>query len=170
VFEIVYTIIKKTTLKTSYFIPPIIAIGISAGWLGYQNRKTDTLKKQNSALQKAIATRSSALQDSPSGISASLVSQSLDWKKIADHFVKMKDIGSIVDLSSMVNLQKRVSAMNKEELIAALDEIAALDLTEVARDRLEQMLVGSLVRKDPEFALNKYIDRVQDPNDSLVWC
>ena len=59
--------------------------------------------------------------------------------------------------------------MTKEELFAALDQIAALDLPAESRAWLEQMLVEPLDQKDPELALTRFIDRIQDRNSVVAW-
>ena len=59
--------------------------------------------------------------------------------------------------------------MSKEELAAAFDEIAALDFPAESREMLEQLIIGPLAEKDPEFALTKFIDRLQDNDGALSW-
>jgi hypothetical protein len=50
-----------------------------------------------------------------------------------------------------------------------LDEVAALDLPKESREMLEQMLIGPLAEKDPEYALTKFIDRLHDTAGVLSW-
>ena len=49
--------------------------------------------------------------------------------------------------------QRKIQAMEKEEPVAALDQIAAPELDDLRKMMLENMVIGSLVRKDPELAL-----------------
>ena len=59
--------------------------------------------------------------------------------------------------------------MTREELLAALDEVATLDLTDNARGMLEQMLIGPLIEKAPELVLTRFIDCLQDARSGLKW-
>lgn len=66
----------------------------------------------------------------------------------------------------MVSFQQRLLSMSKEELISALEEIATLDLSAQTRSTLEASLINQLAKKDPEYILTKYIDRINDGNTS----
>ena len=80
----------------------------------------------------------------------------------------MHQSGGMGDMRTMMKFQQRLQAMTQEELVAALDEIAALDLPAESRHMLEQMLLGPLAKKDPEFALTKFIDHIQE-NGMMSW-
>lgn len=162
-------------LKPVTFIPPVVALAIAGTWLGSQRQSISTLEKQSAALRLAIADRSSGTAiDSPQGKSASLAKAAKDkepinWKQVAVQFAEMREAGGMADMRAIMRFQQRLQAMSKEELVAALDEIAALDLPEESRNRLEQMIIGPLVEKDPEFALTKFIDRLQNNDGALSW-
>ncbi len=83
----------------------------------------------------------------------------IDWKEAAE----MQRNDGMGDMRAMIHLQQRVQSMTKEELVAAFDEIAKLDLPAEWRESLEQMLIGPLVEKDPLLALNRFADRL--PHD-----
>lgn len=50
-----------------------------------------------------------------------------------------------------------------------MDEIAKLDLPAGSREKLEEMLLGPLVEKDPELALRCFSDRLQEQSGDIVW-
>jgi len=54
-------------------------------------------------------------------------------------------------------------------LTAALDEIAALELSKDARRGLESMLINLLAQKEPKLVLDRYLDRLDDPRGSGSW-
>ena len=91
----------------------------------------------------------------------------LDWKKLGQQFADRQRGGGMGDMRSLIRLQQQVQAMSKEELVAALDEIAGLDLTAEARQMLESTLFGRLIEKDPEFALTRFSDRLQNSPNSF---
>lgn len=162
-------------LKPVLFIPPFVALAIAGTWLGSQRQSISTLEKQSAVLRQAIANRTSVTaSDSPQGKSAPTAKaakdkEPIDWKQVAVQFAERRQAGGMSDMRTMMRFQQRLQEMSKEELLAALDEIAALDLPEETRNRLEQMIIGPLVEKDPELALTKFIDRLQDNGGALSW-
>lgn len=55
--------------------------------------------------------------------------------------------------------------MSREEMIAALDEIAALELSEKERQMLEDMIIPTLAGEDPVYVLERFGGRiVSDPD------
>ena len=58
--------------------------------------------------------------------------------------------------------------MSKEELVAAYDEIAALDFPTDTREMLEAMILEPLVEKDLEFALARFLDRLNKNNGTIT--
>lgn len=81
----------------------------------------------------------------------------------------MRSGNGMQDMRASIRLQNRLQNFTKEQLVSALDEIAALDLSDADRDQLEQMLIRPLLEKDPEFTLNRFIDRVQGEHSSVGW-
>jgi hypothetical protein len=162
-------------VKPLLLLPPVVALAIAGTWLSSQHRSISTLEQESAVLQKAISARSSSSQaDSstakpPSANKAAKAKEPLDWKKISAQFAEMQGSDGTGDIRSMMKFQQRLQAMSKEELVAALDEIAALDLPKESRDALEEMLIGPLAQKDPELALTKFIDRIQEGRGMKGW-
>lgn len=162
-------------MKPTSFIPPVVALVIAGGWIGSQRHSIATLEKESDLLRKHIAARSSgAGDDSPHSKNAppgklAKDKEPLDWKKIAAQFVEMQNSGGMGDMRTMMRFQQRLLEMSKEELVAALDEIAALDLPAESRAMLELMLIGPLVQKDPELALTRFIDQIQVKKSGMGW-
>ncbi len=162
-------------LKIPLLIPPVAALAIAGAWLGSQRQSISTLERESAVLEKAIAARTSGIsQDSPRSKptapdKAAKDKEPIDWQKVAAQFAEMRQSGGGGDMRTMMRFQQRLQAMSKEELVTALEEIAALDLPAESRNMLEQMILGPLVEKDPELALTRFIDRLQDNNGSLSW-
>jgi hypothetical protein len=162
-------------LKPTLLIPPVVALAIAGFWLGSQRHSISALEQESAVLEKAIAARTTGSSpDSPRAKPASRAKAAndkelLDWKKIAAQMLEMQKAGGMGDMRAMVRFQQRLQAMSKEELIAAFDEIAALELPAESREMLEQMLIGPLIQKDPELALTKFIDRIQEADGMIGW-
>lgn len=163
-------------LKATHIIPPVLALVLAGAWIGRQRQSISTMENESVLLQKHIAaarasgSAADAAHAKPAG-PAKLAKdkEPLDWKKIAGQFEEMQRTGGMGDMRTMIRLQQRMRSMTTEELVSSLDEIAALDLPEDARSMLEQMLIGPLVQKDPELALSRYIDRLQDDRGAMAW-
>lgn len=162
-------------MKIPLLIPPIVALAIAGSWLGSQRQTISALEQESAFLQKAITARSSgSAPDSPRSKPASSAKlgkdkEPIDWQKVATQFAEMRQAGGMGDMRTMMRFHQRLQAMSKEELVAALDEIAALDLPADIQAMMEQMILGPLVEKDPELALTRFIDRIQDNDGSLSW-
>jgi hypothetical protein len=162
-------------LKATLLIPPAIALAIAVVWLGSQHRSISTLERQSFVLRQAIAKHSSGSAiDSPqarttAGAKTAKDKQPIDWKQVAARVTDRNRSGNMGDMREMIRFQQRLLEMSKEELVAALDEIATLDLPDETRNLLEQMILGPIAEKDPEFALTRFIDRVQEQNMGFSW-
>ena len=160
-------------LKPSLFLPPVIALAIAGIGLGIQRQSISGMEQEIAILQKAIAVRAAPERGDSSGAMASASSQDakdkqlLDWKKIADQLAETQKTGGD-NLRIAIHLQQRLQTMTQQELVAALDEIAALDVPKESREFLEQMLIAPLSGRDPELVLTKFIDRLQDSNGMII--
>jgi hypothetical protein len=162
-------------LKPISFIPPVVALVIAGGWLASQHQSITRLEQESSILRKSMAARSSGAEDDSPGAKKALSAKAakdkepLDWKKIAAQFAEMRESGGMGNMRTNMRFHQRLRAMTKEELFAALDQIAALDLPAESRAWLEQILIEALDQKDPELALTRFIDRIQDRNSGVAW-
>ncbi len=77
--------------------------------------------------------------------------------------------GESVDELALYNFSVSLVEMTREQLLTALDEIAALGLEPDLRARLEAAFVEPLVEKDPQLALTRFADRISDDSDDLGW-
>ena len=162
-------------MKATLFVPPLLALAVVATWVGSQRHSISTLEGESQTLQKHIRETREALagadaaEDRSTGPAKSgNDNEPIDWKEISGKLAGMNQ-GGMPDMRVMMRLQKRLLSMDKEEIAAALDEIATLDLPDDARNMLENMLIGPLVQKDPEYALTRFAGRLRDDDGSLRW-
>ncbi len=169
-------------MKPGTTLPPlVVAIG-GAIWLGSQTATISRIETEN----KDLGSRISAQRSRPGGGGIDRPSPSpersrttvkkegakdepFDWKELAGQMGQMQRSGGMADMKLMIRLQQRLQKMTAEELATALDEIAGLDLTELERMMLEQMLAGPLAQKDPELALNRFLDRLNEKDGMWRW-
>jgi hypothetical protein len=169
--------VKTYLVKPSLFIPPVAALAIAGTWLAIQHQAITTLEQQSASLHKAIAAHSSdASAESPNAkpaapTKAANAKDPIDWKKIAEQFTNSARIlqaGGTGDMRMIVRFRERLQAMSKEELVAAYDEIAALDFPTDTREMLEAMILEPLVEKNLEFALARFLDRLDKNNGTIT--
>ena len=163
-------------MKPAHLVPPILALVAAGGWIGSQRRSISTLELESDALRGRleVARQGPAATPADPSFAGRQKSKALrpgskvDWKKIAATQAAMKS-GGDGDMRAMVALQKTLLALSAEELLAGLDEIAALDLSDDAKRQLEGTLSGILANKDPEAALERYADRISGSEGGLTW-
>jgi hypothetical protein len=172
-------------LKSKLFIPPVAALIIASIWLGNQRRSISSLENESALLQKSIATAktSAAATDSAedsinshSSKSRSLAKakagakkDAIDWKEVAASFQEMRASGGMGDVRGMIRLHSQFSTMSEQELVAALDEIAALEIEDSVRSLIESMVAEQLAEKNPELALSRFTDRLSDGDQQGGW-
>lgn len=158
------------------WLPPAVALLVVGSWMGIQRRSIATMQADNVMLCQQLAAARPAVPDGdsppakPAGLDQLAKDNKgrTDWKKLAGQLAAMEH-GGMGDLRTMIRLQQRVQAMTRDELVAALDEIAALDLPDASRSMLEQLLIDPLIRQDPELALTRFSHRLQDGPGALAW-
>lgn len=162
-------------MKPTILIPPFLALVVVAGWIGSERHAISTLEKESAVLREHLAHRSSdtgpdATSANPKSTGKQTKKEPIDWKKVAAQIAEARsNNGGMGDMRAMIRLQQRLQELSRDELASALDEVAALDLNDETRQQLEMMLIGPLCQKDPEFALNRYIDRVADQRGGMSW-
>jgi len=164
-------------MKPAAIALPVITFLAAGIWLGSQHRSISALEKQSEVLKKRIAAHDSAplvvASASPRPTREtkleSTTKEKIDWKGVAELFMTMQRQGGVSDMRSMMRFQQQLQTMSADELVAALDEIARLDVPKDSLLMLEQMLMGPLSKKDPELALNRFIGRLEGDNGQAAW-
>lgn len=154
------------------FVPPIAALALAASWLGARQHSITSLERETVLLRDHLAaarTRPDAPPTTPRhGGTRSDGKQPIDWKAAAAGIARAQGHG-IGDAREMMKLRARLYDLSSPELLAALDDIAALDLAEPARRALEELLLGVLAEKDPRAALDRFADRLDRQESGVSW-
>ena len=145
-----------SALKSS-FIPPAIALILVGTWLVPQRRSMAVLETECARLRSTITAAEAPSTTRPDPLEKRR--KIIEWTKLGSQFQSnpMGSGGSILvvmpDTREAMRFHQRMNAMSTEEIIAALDEIAALDLPPKVRENLEWTLLDFMARKDPAAAL-----------------
>ncbi len=163
-------------MKPTSFIPPVISLLIVGGWIGSQRQSISAMEKESVLLRKHIADVRATSQTATGPTKKSAIpgktakdKEAIDWKKLAAQMAEMQQGGGMGDMRAMMRFQQRMQPMTQEEMVAALEEIAALDVPAEVRAMLEGMIINPLLEKDPELALTRFIDRLDDDGGQMRW-
>ena len=165
-------------MKPAAFALPLVTLAAGGFWIISQQNSASVLEKENEELRSRIAHQAgpSGAESSPNPHSTrdrrpkQITKEKLDWKQVLEKLGPMMRGGGVGDVREMVRFQTRLQAMSVEEIVAALDEIAGLDVPATDRALLEQMMMGSLIQKDPKLALDRSIGRLgEDDANGASW-
>ena len=157
-------------MKPRFFIPPVIALVIVASWIGRERSSICLLEKESIVLKAAHVSRSSGsepdvvVSKSKSADRLTKENAPINLKKMAAQLAEMGDSFSGGEMQSYDRLVEKLTALSREELTAALDEIATLDVPDKSRQRLQSLVLWPLCEKDPEYALTHYFSLMEDQN------
>lgn len=162
-------------MKSVHLLVPVLALAVAGGWLGVQRASITTVRTETVALRERIGDwRRAGAPGGDSSLAARIArgkeaaAGGPDWRQVANRLAAAGG-GGPDDMRAMMRLQKQLLEMSAEQLAAALDEVAALELPENVRLQLEGMLVGPLVEKDPQLVLERFGDRIGDDRGGLEW-
>ncbi len=156
-------------LKPSQWIPPLTALVLVAAWNAAQLRSISALERSGGILREQIAAALAVAE--PAGTrqatdrAAATVpgaAKPLDWQSLAGSLAELRDGGSRTGMKAILELQNRLAGMSREEILAALDEIAGMELSKDARDLLEATLATRLATLDPEELLSRFVGKTGD--------
>lgn len=161
-------------MKPLHFLAPAVAMVVAGVMLGAQRQKISRLEQETVVLKKHIAAERSEIEirqaaEPTRPTKPEVAKDGIDWLEIASVFGEMHQGGGMGDMRKMMAFQSELQKMDKHELLAALDEIKALELGEDERMMLEAMLIGPLALKDPELLLNRFSDHLQDEHSAINW-
>ena len=164
-------------LKATHLIPPVAALILVGAWNSVQLRSISSLENDASAMQEKISTAVAAgnfrpvaaSTDRPKKVTATDRKQPHDWKELAARLLEIETGGGRDDLRAGLSFQQELAGMTQEEMTAALDEIAGLDLSDEARESLESLILAPLIREDPQLALERFADRIGSESSEITW-
>jgi hypothetical protein len=162
-------------MKLSHSCPPLAALLLVGAGIGLQRRGIAELEVQNQTLRQRIESAEHSADSasvtptaSPMTGSTSITGKSIDWRKTA----MLKAYGGNEDvraMRAMLELQQTLLALSPQQLLAQLDEIAALDLPGEAKREFENLILQILGQKDPLLALDRFAGRLGSNRSDETW-
>lgn len=161
-------------MRLVHFLPPAFATAIASVLIAGQRVSLSSLEDEIVVLRKLIHDARESPEFAGSAPTPPRLNrptsdrEPIDWKEIAAQFSEMNN-GGMKDMRRMMSFQRRLQAMEADELIQALEEIGSLELGDQERMMLEMRLLGPLVNKDPELALMKFSERIDEEGSGMSW-
>lgn len=153
-------------MKPTSVIPPAVALILVGSWVVPQRISMAVLENECVRLRTTIvAATSPSSARTPAHDPLATRRKVIEWTNLAARFPSNPMMsggnvfGALPDPRVAMRFRQRMEAMSAGEIIATLDEIAALDLPADAHSNLEWTLFDSLARKDPALALKLIEDR-----------
>ena len=149
------TFLTATAMKTTSFVPPLVALLAAVAWIGSQRHSLASVETESVRLRQQLADNATASVNRGAGTRPPSPERILptDWKELA----------ALLD-NPFINRQfrQRVEKMTSEELVRSLREISALDLLQSERTALECGMADRLVKIDPKAALVNFPGKIGD--------
>lgn len=166
------TLLGAVSMKAgSYLLSTALVLGLV--WIASQRLSMARLEEENAVLSGKIADSSPPLRASVSRIAVTALDKKpVDWREVARELQEGDGSGGKTFLSSKLRLHEGFLLMTREELLAALDEVEAMNLGGWPGATLETRLYRSLLEKDPEAALDHalehYSSDLWQPNAEIL--
>lgn len=147
------TFLTATALKTTSIVPPLVALTVAISWIGIQRHSIAQAETERRVMLDRLADNLGNVA-SPGMRSQTIETLwPINWKEMASRFD---------DGFTRRQFRRQMEKMSATELMRSLHEIASIDLSQIERLVLEDMIMSQLVRKDPQSALTGFIDQIGD--------
>lgn len=162
-------------MKPIAFVPPAVALIIGGIWLGVQQHSIALLDQQSLLLETHVANARATKQSEETastplpGASSGAAKKAFNWKKVATQVSPLNERSGVGDMRALMQLHEQVAAMSEQELLEALDEIAALDLPKESLTVLENLIATQLAQTAPETFLTRFLNRAEGPRGLMNW-
>jgi hypothetical protein len=161
-------------MKVYPWLFPAAALLVTGGWIFSTHQSAATVRQEIAQLTERIQLAQRYDQDQARGKEAEAkakrdADKKIDWKSIAAKMGQSRMGGMPRDMREMMRMQRVILDMSAEEIVAQMDQIAALGLDKQVSDQLIGMLIGALADKDPKLVLDRFSDRIGEERGSLSW-
>lgn len=140
-------------MKLRDLLPPSLALIAGAIWLGVQSHGLSELRSETLDLRQRLAS---------SGKGVSRISANRDEKDFGHLLITSK-----FTPHDQVQLRKAIVEMDRDQLLAVLDQIEALSDNSQALDALLPYLAVALAGKDPQVAVERLVGYYAAGRDKL---
>jgi hypothetical protein len=161
-------------MKANPWLLPGAALLITGAWIVSGKRSAASLEREIEILTERIRMVKAAGNDGfTTGGTAKDSRQAkdgkIDWKDLSVKLSQMQGQRGVGDMRTTMRIQRLLLDMSAEELVAQLDEVAALDLDDMAKKPLQGMILQALAEKDPRMVVQRYGEEAADQRGAGHW-
>ena len=161
-------------MKLKPWLLPGAALLVTGGWIATKKSSTATLEREIAILTERIQQARRADERSPGAREAGAKPRNgkderIDWKGLSVNLAAMRNGDGMPDMRAMIRLQRLILDMSADELCAQIDEIAGLDLDDMAKKQLQGMLLNALAEKDPKRAIEQFGAKNDEDESGVRW-
>ena len=156
-------------MKCSPWIVPVTVAVVVVIWTGRQQRVEEELQVVIRRLKEAIRQVDVQGVGSEGGKGARAAAQDKRNRLRTLAGAMRTGHGGMPDLRLVLRLQRMVQDLTPEELLVQLDEVDSLQLGRSERDMFVSCLIGALAEKDPQLALERFVDRIGKLDGMSAW-
>ncbi len=164
-------------MKALHALPPLVAIAVAGYWNFQPWQAIHTLKAEIQSLHFRISGARLPVvpEDEESGERGMREApvrtpRPPDWQYLSEQLRLQRNPQNrqVSDEPALQELGARIHEMSLEQLVMALDKIAALEMDPAVRAMLEAEFCRALISKDPALALERFAHNIRDdPNADL---
>ena len=167
---------RRSLVKPSHLLFPVAALLLVGAWIGIQRRALATLETESRRLgpHASPAVKPSLAEELFPELQQARAKRTIkfgglpEWQVLAELANgRWNGRPDARGLAEFAEFEKLVKAMGKEELIAKIEEILALDLEEGTRWHLIDEFLRPLFDQDPELALRRLFGKLGKGDRSL---
>ncbi len=150
-------------MKLKVIVPPLAAMILAGALLTFQSRTLSSVRSRTETLTREIAGEANP---SSHGLNRPSGKTSVSWRRLGDLIGDQRTPG-IFARQELLRADAEIRSMTRPELLAALAEVATLDLDIFPRGQLEAKLIVALGEVDPAAALAYLADN--DDHEGLPY-
>jgi len=141
-------------VKLSNVWPPVVALAVVGTGIGMQRREMAELERGNEVLRRVEKAERPAVPEKVSNTSV-ITGRRIDWRQL----VAMPGWRQSMAITQVRRLLYELSS---EELLANLDQLAAVEVSEEMQQELESLLLYMLGRRDPRILFDRFSDELRN--------
>ena len=165
-------------MKSSSLIPPALILIAATSWIAYQRQSLSAVRSVNATMEQTLV----QVANQPRTVS---VATDLGREKPTNAVHKVDSIGGkqlIARIAEMLGnryapedpawdfFERQVSSLSKEDLVAALDEVAAQSFHAISHYKIDEKLLDALGEIDPGLSLDRCGDLSLNGRTNLEIC
>ena len=145
-------------MKVPVLLPPLLALALSAWWIGGRSVVLTHLESHTEILRKRIA---EVRHDGHAEVDPQDEGGTPAWRKLSAQALRANQTS--VGFSK---LRSTLAKLSTDELLAGLERTTASNSS--SDQVLKEMLIEALIKKDPKLALDRLIGEVNDSGRNVI--